>query len=264
MPSEPIKPAKLADTVAEHLERLILEGTLRRGERLLPERELAGKLGISRPSLRDALARLIERGLIRTDAQGAAYVSETIGGAFRDPLTELLRNHPEATFDYLEFRRIVAGAAAYYAAKRASNLDRQAIAACLRRMEEAHDKEDPMEEAEADADFHLATYEATHNVVMLHVMHCLSDLLRTDVFYNRRKLYDYKGVRHLLLNQHRAICEAIVTGDAERAREAATQHIGYTYGALEEIGKSEARLEVSLRRMGRSDLVAGPKRVREG
>lgn len=259
-----IKPAKLADTVAEHLERLILEGALRPGEKLLAERELAGKLGISRPSLRDALARLIERGLIRTDAQGAAYVSETIGSALRDPLTELLRNHPEVTFDYLEFRNVVAGAAGYYAAKRATDVDRQAIAACLRRMEEAHDKEDPTEEAEADADFHLATYEATHNVVMLHVMHCLSDLLRTDVFYNRRKLYDYKGVRHLLLNQHRAICEAILSGDAERAREAATQHIGYTHGALEEIGKSEARLEVSLRRMGRSDLVAGAKRSREG
>lgn len=177
-----------------------------------------------------------------------------------DPLTDLLRRYPEAAFDYLEFRNAVAGAAAYHAARRATEEDRRAIAACLRRMEEAHAKDDPMEEAEADVDFHRATYQATHNVVMQTVMHGLSDLMREDVFFNRRKLYGYKGVRQLLLNQHRAICEAILAGDAERARDAATRHIGYTKGTLEEIGREEARLEVSLRRMGRGDLVAGPRR----
>lgn len=182
-----------------------------------------------------------------------------------DPLIELLRHHPEAAFDYLEFRDAVAGAAAYHAARRATDRDRQAIAACLRRMEEAHDKTDPTEEAEADADFHLATYEATHNAVMLHVMHTLSDLLRQDVFFSRRTLYDHKGVRHLLLNQHRAIAEAILAGDAERAREAAIQHIRFTGRALAEVGKAEARLEASLRRVRRSDLVAAPRRrEREG
>ncbi|WP_109117810.1 FCD domain-containing protein [Azospirillum sp. TSO22-1] len=177
-----------------------------------------------------------------------------------DPLTDLLRRHPEAAFDYLEFRNAVAGAAAYHAARRATEHDRRAIAACLERMVAAHEKEDPMEEAEADIDFHRATYEATHNVVMQTVMHGLSDLMRADVFFSRRKLYGYKGVRHLLLHQHLAIGEAILAGDAERARDAATQHIGYARGALEEIEKAEARLEVSLRRMGRGDLVAGPRR----
>lgn len=177
-----------------------------------------------------------------------------------DPLSDLLRRHPEAAFDYLEFRNAVAGAAAYFAALRATEDDRRTIAACLARMEAAHENEDPTEEAEADIDFHHATYVATHNVVMQQVMHGLSDLMRADVFFSRNKLYGYKGVRHLLLNQHRAIGEAILAGDAERARDAATQHIGYARGALEEIEKAEARLEVSLRRMGRGDLVAGPRR----
>ena len=55
MGMDAVKPGRLAQTVADHLERLILEGTLRPGERLLAERDLAAKLDISRPSLRDAL-----------------------------------------------------------------------------------------------------------------------------------------------------------------------------------------------------------------
>ncbi|HYG90176.1 MAG TPA: FCD domain-containing protein [Azospirillum sp.] len=264
MKTESIKPAKLADTVAEHLERLILEGALRPGERLLPERELATKLDISRPSLRDALAKLMERGLLMTDHTGAAYVAETLGATFRDPLTRLLRENPEATFDYLEFRSTVEGSAAYYAALRATEVDRAAIKACYDRMEASHGKDDPSEEADADADFHLAIYEATHNVVMLHIMRSLSDLLRNDIFYNRNKLYERKGVRDLLIDQHKAVYEAVTAGDPERARDAAERHITYINSALQEIRDAEARLEVSLRRMGRMDLVDLGGRRRRG
>lgn len=264
MRSESIKPAKLADTVAEHLERLILEGALRPGERLLAERELAAKLDISRPSLRDALAKLMERGLLMTDHNGATYVAETLGATFRDPLTQLLRENPEATFDYLEFRSTVEGSAAYYAAKRANDVDREAIKACFDRMEASHGHDDSTEEADADADFHLAIYEATHNVVMLHIMRSLSELLRNDIFYNRSKLYERKGVRDLLLDQHRAVYEAVMAGDPDGARDAAERHITYINAALQEIRDAEARLEVSLRRMGRSDLVDVGGRRRRG
>ena len=50
--TEPVRPAKLADAIADHLEKLILEGSLRPGERLLAERELALRFDVSRPSLR--------------------------------------------------------------------------------------------------------------------------------------------------------------------------------------------------------------------
>lgn len=265
MKPDTIKPAKLADTVAQHLERLILEGALRPGERLLAERELAAKLDISRPSLRDALAKLMERGLLVADANGATYVAESLGATFRDPLVQLLRENPEATFDYLEFRSTVEGSAAYYAASRATDVDRAAIKECFDRMAASHGNDDSSEEADADADFHLAIYEATHNVVLLHIMRSLSDLLRNDIFYNRAKLYERKGVRDLLLDQHRAVYEAVMDGDPERARDAASHHITYINSALQEIRDAEARLEVSLRRMGRADLVdLGGRRRRTG
>lgn len=248
-----IKPAKLADAIADHLEKLILEGVLRPGEKLLPERELALKLDVSRPSLRDAIAKLEERGLLVTGRTGS-YVAQFLA-PIAVPLASLLQANPETTFDYLEFRCSIEAEAAALAAQRATDVDRDIIRRTVERMKAAHGKDDATEEADADAQMHLAVYEAAHNVVMLHIMRTLSDMLRNDVFYNRARLYARPGVREILLGQHLAIAEAVVDGDAERAKAAAAAHVNYTFQTLREIRDDDARLQVSLRRIGRSDLV---------
>jgi GntR family transcriptional regulator, transcriptional repressor for pyruvate dehydrogenase complex len=258
--TEPIRPAKLADTIAERLEQLILEGSLRPGERLLPERELAVKFDVSRPSLREALDKLEKKGLVYSGKGGATHVAPLLGEGFTGPLSVVLQTRPETTFDYLEFRAIVEGSAAYLAALRSTDVDRELVRDCFERMEEAHGEEDSSDEADADADFHLAIYEASHNVVMLHIMRSLSDMLRNDVFYNRGKLYARAGVRELLLEQHRAVYLAVMAGDPTAAQMAAEAHINFTRDALTEIAKADARLEVSLRRIAKSEIVANPRR----
>lgn len=248
-----IKPAKLSDAIAEHLERLVLDGALRPGEKLLPERELALRLDVSRPSLRDALAKLEQRGLLVT-GRGGTHVARFLAG-LTDPLAALLRTDPQATFDYFEFRNAMEAEAAALAASRATDLDREAIRGIVERMRDAHGDADPTAEAGCDADLHLALYEAAHNVVMLHIMRAMSDMLRSDVFYNRMELYARAGVRERLLEQHLAIADSVLAGDDAAARTAAAAHIAFTAGTLREIRAEEARREVSLRRVGRADLV---------
>lgn len=257
--TEPIRPAKLADTIADHLEQLILEGSLKPGERLLAERELALRFDVSRPSLREALEKLEKRGLLKSGRGGATFVAPLLGEGFTEPLYSALASRPETTFDYLEFRRFVEGSAAYFAALRGTDVDRDLIRECFEKMEIAHQKDDSSDEAESDADFHLAVYEASHNLVMLHIMRSLSDMLRKDVFYNRAKLYQRQGVRELLLEQHRAVYQTVMAGDPDAAKAAAEAHIDFTRDALMEIAKADARLEISLRRMARSDLVAAKR-----
>ena len=63
MPINQIAPKRLADTIVEQLETMILEGTLEPGQRLPPERVLAEQFGVSRPSLREAVQRLAAKGL---------------------------------------------------------------------------------------------------------------------------------------------------------------------------------------------------------
>ena len=250
-----IRPAKLAEAIAKHLETLILEGSLRSGDRLLAERDLAQRLDVSRPSLREALDLLERRGLFDT-RRGGTYVAPVLGNSFSQPLVSLLESRPELTSDYLEFRGFLEGAAAYFAALRSSDIDRELIHKRFSAMEAAHGKDYALEEANTDAYFHLSIYEATHNVMMLHVMGSLSDMLREDVFYNRERLYTRKGVRPLLLEQHRAVHDAIMRSDPEAARAAAEAHINFTRSALQEIEKADSRLERSLYRIAPGQAIS--------
>ena len=72
MPFEPVSQEKLSTGVVRQIEGLILRGILRPGERLPSERELSDRMGVSRPSLRDALADLQYRGLLTSKAGAGA------------------------------------------------------------------------------------------------------------------------------------------------------------------------------------------------
>jgi GntR family transcriptional repressor for pyruvate dehydrogenase complex len=251
---EPVKNQKLADAIAEHLEQLILEGALRPGERLAAERELAEKLEVSRPSLREALEKLQARGLIETGKSGT-FVTQFMAPMTR-PLATMMQSNEQALIDYLEYRTLVEGEAARLAALRATDMERAAIADCMDRMRAAHKLDDPTAEGEVDVDLHLLVYEAAHNLVLLHVMRAFSEMLRGGVFYNRHQLYVRPGVRDLLLEQHLAIGEAVLARDPEKAAEAASNHVRATAATLDEIRQEQMRVARALRRMGRSEFVS--------
>ena len=107
--------------IEQQLEFLILEGTLRPGEKLPPERELAKQFDVSRPSLREAIQRLEAKGLLLRRQGGGTFVQSSLWQSFSDPLVELLSDHPESQYDLLETRHALEGIAAYYAALRSTS-----------------------------------------------------------------------------------------------------------------------------------------------
>lgn len=250
------RPERAADLVMRHIERLILEGSLRPGEPLLPERELAERLNVSRPTLRDALKSLEQKGFL-TSREGRGMKVAQLGAAtISDPLIALLGERSEITDDYLEFRDIVESSAAALAAERASQVDIDRIRQCAERIERAHAANDPAEEAEADVEMHMAIYEASHNLVLLQIMRALSGNLRTDVLLNRQRLFSLPYVRDLLREQHLSIARAIIEKRPDAARSAAHAHLSYLRRAAREIREAEAKLDVSLRRLESGGLSA--------
>ncbi|MDP5362362.1 MAG: GntR family transcriptional regulator, partial [Paracoccaceae bacterium] len=89
MPFEPVHQEKLSNGVIRQIEGLILRGILKPGERLPSERELSERMSVSRPSLREALADLQERGLLTSKAGAGVYVAEVLGSAFAPALVTL-------------------------------------------------------------------------------------------------------------------------------------------------------------------------------
>lgn len=246
-----IKQERLSSVIARQLERMILEGVLNPGDRLPPERELAEELEVSRPSLREALQKLEASGLLETRHGGGTFVRNAIAAAITEPLAEVFQRHPETALDFLELRGTLDGMSAYYAALRGTDDDRKMISQRFEAMETAHGLDDPSEEAERDADFHMSLAEASHNIILLHVMRGLLALLRKDVVFNRMQLYTCPGARDELLEQHRAIFDAVMTGHPEAARQAAQHHMAHVHQFLRERRLPEWRVDMSRRRLDR-------------
>ena len=249
MPFQEIAPEKLSQAVVRQIEQLILQGILRPGERLPSERELSERLGVSRPSLREAVAELQAAGLLVARAGAGIFVAEVLGSAFSPALIRLFGTHDEAVLDYLDFRRDMEGLAAERAARLGSDTDLAVVAAIFAKMEAAHQKRNPEDEAALDAQFHMAIIEASHNVIMLHMMRAMFDLLREGVFYNRQIMFRQKNTRDLLLDQHRAINTALQSRDPAAARRAVEAHMAFVRTALSEDRRARAHEAVARLRL---------------
>ncbi|AWZ20399.1 pyruvate dehydrogenase complex repressor [Roseovarius sp. TM1035] len=248
MPFQKVTPEKLSTAVTRQIEKLVLQGILRPGERLPAERDLAEKLGVSRPSLREAVAELQDKGLLSARAGAGIYVADVLGSAFSDALIRLFAEHDEAVFDYIGFRRDLEGLAACRAARLASDTDLQVIQTLMDKMEAAHRKTNPADEARLDAEFHMAIIEASHNVIMLHMMRSMFQLLREGVFYNRQVMFKQRTTRGALLDQHRAINAAIQARDPEAARAAVNDHLNYVEKALADQQKADRNEAIAKQR----------------
>jgi GntR family transcriptional repressor for pyruvate dehydrogenase complex len=251
MPFEKVQSEKLSTSVIRQIELLIMRGILRPGERLPSERELSERLGVSRPSLRDALADLQDRELLESRAGAGVFVADVLGSAFSESLVKLFASHDEEVFDYISFRRDLVGLAADRAARLGSDTDLAVINTLFNKMETAHTKRNPDEEAQLDADFHLSIIEASHNVIMLHMMRSMYQLLREGVFYNRQMMFKQRTTRDTLLDQHRAINSALQSRDPAGARVAVEAHLNYVEASLTDQQKAEKNEIIAKMRMQR-------------
>lgn len=240
-----IRHGSTAEEAAHQIEALILEGVLRSGDHLPAERLLATEMGVSRPVLRQAIEKLVGRGILTRRHGDGTFVANIIGQVFTDPIAELLPHHRKATIDYLEYRREIEGTAALFAARRSTNQDRTMLREVVARMKEAHASNDPRMEAQVDLEFHLLIGEMAHNLVMLHVLHSCYQLLSEGIFHNRGRLYETRNGRQKLLDQHLAIADAILAGDGETARQCARDHITYILEQCSELEQAAERERVS-------------------
>jgi GntR family transcriptional repressor for pyruvate dehydrogenase complex len=113
---------------------------------------------------------------------------------------------------------------------------------------------------ELDVEFHQAIGEATHNIVIIHVLRACYRLLADGVFYNRSRLYGQAGSRDQLLAQHKALRDAICAGDPEAARQAAIDHIDYVAASMKDAAEAGARAEIGTLRLMQFEERATAKR----
>ncbi|TPG62114.1 pyruvate dehydrogenase complex transcriptional repressor PdhR [Ewingella americana] len=244
-----IRQPKLSDVIEQQLEFLILEGTLRPGEKLPPERELAKQFDVSRPSLREAIQSLEGKGLLLRRQGGGTFVQSNLWQSVSDPLAELLADHPESQFDLLETRHALEGIGAYYAALRGTDDDLQRIRDCHLLIQVAQESGDLDAEADAVMQYQVAVTEAAHNVVLLHLLRCMGPMLEKNVRQNFELLYARREMLAVVSKHRAGIFEAIVAREPEKAREASHRHLAFIEEVMLDVSRERSRRDRSLRRL---------------
>ncbi|MFC0170843.1 FadR/GntR family transcriptional regulator [Pseudoduganella danionis] len=229
-----MKSQGLVEDVQRQLEQALLDGRYVANSRLPSERVLAEQFGVSRNTVREATQRLVARGLLRSRPGAGVYVSDQLRTGAASPWGHLVADHPAVLADVLEFRRVLEGATAYYAAQRGTAEEHQRIRDLLAELELARAEERAADEAAADAQMHEAIALASHNSMFLHLHASVLGILREHITLNGTNLRALApDVSGQLLQQHRAICQAICARRPEASRTAMQAHIDYVISMLE-------------------------------
>lgn len=219
---KPVKPKLVSEQVYEQLREIIFRGEIKPGEKLMPERELATALGVSRPTLKSAINKLVVTGLVE-QRQGHGTFVRTPGNNGHDTLRTALED--ASLMDLLEVRIGLECTAASYAALRAVDKDLEFMKNNLEAMEK--DVAQGGLGTEADVAFHMAISYATQNPVQVHLMRSFYDFLFAGIHENLSYLYEKPGNIDKILDQHRQIYQAIQKHDPDRALETMRRHIQF-------------------------------------
>jgi len=211
-----IKTDRLYIKVAQQLSKLIRDGKIKPGERFPAERDLASQLGVSRPTIREAMIALEISGIIEIRTGSGIYVTG------KKPTLYTI-DRGVGPFEILEIRYIIEAEACALAAERITETQLAQLRTALREMEEEEKQEDATEKA--DWKFHSIIAEASQNSAIYLVVNWLWELrnqsvLSTSFLESIRK----EGI-HPSLNDHKRILEALEKRNPERARIAMKHHI---------------------------------------
>jgi GntR family transcriptional regulator, transcriptional repressor for pyruvate dehydrogenase complex len=230
----PIKTKRLYEEVLEQFKRLITAGELKPGDKLLPERELAERLQVSRPSVREAIRTLEMMGVVEIRPGGGSFLRNTNTDDIIRPLAMFLAVGKNSMLEMFEVRRIFETAMASIAAERASEEDVSHIKQALNGMTDRFNAHDLHKGEQHDIEFHFGVAQATHNSLLIKLFRTITGEFSHAVAAARHRLYlDEEGLQRVI-EQHQNIYKAIESRDPEVAANTMLAHLNY---AEEEINK---------------------------
>jgi DNA-binding FadR family transcriptional regulator len=224
MPIISIEPRRLYRQIADQIRGLIQSQEYPVGSRLPPERDLARQLGVSRPSVREALIALEVEGLVDVRVGSGIYVLGPRGNGASGTAS-----HGEVgPFELLRARRTIEGECAALAAKSARRPQIAAIEDALEGMHkvQAAEAENPIAE---DRLFHLRIAEATGNTALVAVVQMLWEERMGPMFTRLGHHYDNPKTWDAAMAEHRDVVDAIAVHDGDAARAAMHRHLDRAY-----------------------------------
>jgi DNA-binding FadR family transcriptional regulator len=234
MPLQAVESQRLYRQIADQLRALIGQGEFVAGSRLPAERDLARQLGVSRPSVREALIALEVEGWVEVRSGSGVYAMERSA-----PARSAANDGAAAEWGPLELiraRKVVEGETAAIAARTARRRDLDAMAQAIQQMRESADAS--VMPLDGDRAFHTAIVQAGGNSVLVETVQSYWDSRRGPVFERLGGHFETVPSWRAAIAEHEAVLSAIRARDADAARQAMHAHMD----------KSHARFSASWRR----------------
>jgi GntR family transcriptional regulator, transcriptional repressor for pyruvate dehydrogenase complex len=219
MPLQAVESKRLYRQIADQLRGLIAAGEFALGSRLPPERDLAVQLGVSRPSVREALIALEVEGLVEVRMGSGIYVTALEAApAVRGALGAVL-----GPFDIIRARALIEAELAALAARACTPALLKKLRAGVKAMEE--DIARGVMPIRGDREFHLALAEASANAALLRVVTGLFDERNNPLFEQLGRHFENARSWRCAVAEHRAVLRAVAAGEVAAARRAMQTHL---------------------------------------
>jgi DNA-binding FadR family transcriptional regulator len=210
------------DHVLGFVREQLLSGKLRVGDRLLPERELALKLGVSRPVIREVLRALAAMGVIDIRHGHGSVVRQPDFTQFGEMFTLMLAQRADAVDDIMQARIAIERQAIRLACERATLADLDRLRKALADIERT--VTDPLHGGQADFAFHAALVESAHSPTLSSLYAAISTLLQRSHLQRRERINTADGIEKFLVDHHRRLLDALAERKADSADMLLMQH----------------------------------------
>jgi GntR family transcriptional regulator, transcriptional repressor for pyruvate dehydrogenase complex len=214
----------------------LLEGTIRSGDRLVPERDLAAQLGVSRPIVREALRALSMMGAVEIQSRVGTIVRQPDVSVLGDFFAYSLAQRKGAIEDVMQARIAIECQAVRLACQRSTTFDFESLGHALEKIEATID--DPIKGSLADHEFHAALVRAAKSDTLASLYTAMASILMRSHRDRRAMVEMDAGIKQYLIADHRRIFEAVAAHDEAAADRLLRDHfsIGDSYrhqGAVE-------------------------------
>jgi GntR family transcriptional regulator, transcriptional repressor for pyruvate dehydrogenase complex len=215
-----VRTSRLYEQIVQQIEESVLNGSLKPGDQLPAERELAQRLGVSRTAVREAVKALREKGLVEAYSGRGTFITDGTTHAARQSFDLMVKIGQRETSAHLaELRWILEPGIAALAAERAEEKHLAAMRHAVAVMDRS--EKDPAAYIEADLDFHLALAEAVANPLILSLLDSIVGLLREQ----RIKIFNVEGGPQRGQFHHKRILDSMERRNPLMARRAMSAHL---------------------------------------
>jgi len=235
------KNVKISQKIVEQIKGIILAGGLQPGDRLPKEQDLSEMLGVSRPTLREALTVLEALGLIEVRPREGSIVKSVVPQSIQEPIQDMIGVDLSKVLELFEVRKKIDSEGAGMAAERATDADLKKIKDYADQLEEMLKEKTSLLELEPSRLYQktfFAIADATHNSIYAHFMKSIWTLLEGAIPYSRQKLLHVQNISNKLLQQYRQIVNLVTERKPNPARRAVTRHLDFVGEQLRKVIES--------------------------